>query len=543
MKPGGTRRERGAYYTPANVALQLAEWGIRARTDSVLDPSAGLGALLEAAATRLSVLRRRSGAKIYGVELHRSSHRKLQLLGSRLGIPASNILHGDFFGVSALLPKVDVVLMNPPYVRHQDIPVGVCRRMRRRVGEHGIQLSGRASSWAYFVIESCRQLKVDGRLAAVLPQDLLDAVYGRQVLDFLRRRFASVDLVPHGRDMFPGLQLRVALVYCEGYAAEADRNALLSLRTDFGQSGIVSAITLPTRAEACRPPRRHGEAGARSLLAEIERLPGVRTLESVATVNIGYVTGGSDFFHITEAERRELELEEPDVVPAITRGRQASGLVHRFEDWAAALSYGDACWLLRPRELSVSLAAYLATRRAAEVSRRAKCRTRSPWWRVKCGARPAAFFVYSGGRQRIVANNSGCWGSNALYTITLNQEFSAADLAVASLTSVGQLGVAVAGRELGGGLRKLDVGDAKRLKLPGARLPKHAVSQIDLMVRAGSWKAAIGRADELVLRDALGWPMREIVRLQEVLFAINRPLLDVAARHGHDDRDAARRIA
>jgi hypothetical protein len=503
--------------------MKLAEWGIRAATDSVLDPSAGLGVLLEAAARRLIALQERSGANIYGVELHRGSHQKLQTLGSRLGIPAANIVRGDFFTASAHLPLVDVVLTNPPYVRHQDIPIRAHRRMRRLIGERGLQLSGRASSWAYFVIESCIRLRAGGRMAAVLPQDVLGAVYGRQVLDFLRRRFTSVELVPQGSDVFPGLQLRVALVYCDGYSPEGNGNAHLALRSEgdpSAPSGSLSAVTLPAQAEACRPPRRQSEANALSILREIDSFPGVRPLASFATVNIGYVTGDSDFFHLTEAERQNLGLEAPDVVPALIRGRQAAGVVHRLEDWALALYSGHACWLLRPESLSAPLERYLGTRRAIEVSRRTKCRNRSPWWRVNCGARPDAFFVYSGARPRVVVNSSGCWGSNALYTVVAHQEFTAADIAVASLTSVGQLGVAVAGRELGGGLRKLDVGDAQKLRLPVARLPDDAASGIDRALRSGAWKAAVRLADDLVLRGALVWSAREVARVQEALFSV-----------------------
>src|ERR1700733_7220280 len=44
---------RGGYYTSAPVAAWLCEWAIRARTDTVLEPSCGDGVFLEAAAKRL----------------------------------------------------------------------------------------------------------------------------------------------------------------------------------------------------------------------------------------------------------------------------------------------------------------------------------------------------------------------------------------------------------------------------------------------------------------------------------------------------------
>jgi hypothetical protein len=44
---------RGGYYTSAPLAGWLCEWAIRARTDTVLEPSCGDGVFLEAAAKRL----------------------------------------------------------------------------------------------------------------------------------------------------------------------------------------------------------------------------------------------------------------------------------------------------------------------------------------------------------------------------------------------------------------------------------------------------------------------------------------------------------
>ena len=147
MRATGNKRERGAYFTPTWLAQSLANWSIRKPQDVVVDPSAGRGDLLVAAAERLATVGGRAAGQVFGVELHRGTARALRM---RLApyAPAGQFLHGDFFSVAAELPKCDVVLANPPYVRHQMIPRRSAAAMRAALNGNAQLVEGRASAWA-----------------------------------------------------------------------------------------------------------------------------------------------------------------------------------------------------------------------------------------------------------------------------------------------------------------------------------------------------------------------------------------------------------
>ena len=51
-----TDKLRGGYYTSANVAEWLCAWAIRDANETVLEPSCGDGAFLEAAANRFAAI-------------------------------------------------------------------------------------------------------------------------------------------------------------------------------------------------------------------------------------------------------------------------------------------------------------------------------------------------------------------------------------------------------------------------------------------------------------------------------------------------------
>src|SRR5687768_5095313 len=69
------RRERGAYFTPRQIAEFLAEWAIAGRPQAtVLDPTCGDGAFLEAAGRQLARIGAPAGrTQLIGVDIDQPS--------------------------------------------------------------------------------------------------------------------------------------------------------------------------------------------------------------------------------------------------------------------------------------------------------------------------------------------------------------------------------------------------------------------------------------------------------------------------------------
>lgn len=519
MRPQGTRRERGAYYTPDALARKVASWAVRDPNETILDPAAGKGALLGAAQTRIEELGRSDGDRLYGVELHNRTHRHLTNFGEGLRIPARNLRRGDFFAISDSLPKPDVVLMNPPFVRHHDIPVRAHERMRDTVESLGYPIGGRASSWAYFLLGSARILKPDGRIAAILPLDLLGADYARDVLHFFDDRFERSEITIEGESLFEGLQLRVVLLLAQGFRGTsklARRSRASAQAVDASPPAITEKVSDSWRCHIST--QRPTVDRAVALLNEYGRLNGVSRLDEQATIGIGYVAGDSNFFHLTEAERLALGLGRKEVVRVVRGARSLSGIRFKKGDWEDLLANDSACWLFHPRgKRSEEAVAYLKGSKSKRAQESFKCLIRDPWWKVDIQKKPAAFVIYSGALPRVVANSARAWASNALYTAHTKECRLGSSLAVCSLTSVAQMSIRLAARELGGGLRKLDVRDIQNIRLPDVGPTRVPVSKVDSLIRQGAADQAIRMADQIVLRDALGWSNREVGEFRKLL--------------------------
>ncbi len=298
----------GAYYTDLPIADFLVRWAILTGRESVLDPGAGEGVFLAAAAERLRGLGGAPQHQVYGVEIDEVAHRRL-VSRSGGGSPLAKILHADFFSVEVTdLPPVDVVVGNPPFVRYQRFNGEMRLKALRRAREVGVEISQLASSWAPFLVYAVRFVRPEGRLAMVVPMELAQAAYARPVLTYLCDTFREVRILTFARRLFPGLSEDTVLLLAAGRGQPFERLALL----DLPDSSVLERYSNPPRdlpegididASAVTEARTkllHHLLPQHTLdlYRELQRSPRTASLGELANVGIGYVTGDNDYFHV-----------------------------------------------------------------------------------------------------------------------------------------------------------------------------------------------------------------------------------------------------
>lgn len=540
MKASGTKRERGAYFTPAWVARSLAAWSIRSAHDIVIDPAAGRGDLLLAAAERLKTLGSPLKGNLFGVELHKQTAHALR---ARLNGCATSraLLQGDFFSLTAVLPKCDVVLANPPFVRHQDVPATGAARMRAALDGRAHIVGGRASAWAYFLVHAPLLLKSDGRMAFVLPSDVLTSDYARPIIDHLATRFTTIKLVYCDGAVFQDLNQRVVLCLAEGYEETRREQrdvqwARLDVPIHLATHRRLRLGRIASRpfSESATLLRLLSPRDASELEQTLRGSPGIKALGDLARIGIGYVTGGNQFFHFSEAQRKASKIRPWHFTRVMPRSRAVRGLEYTAEDWTELKAGDSACWLLTPKKGKDRNVRRLLDRgRKAKVHKGYKCAGRKPWWVVPAVDPPAAFMSYMGAGPRIFTNSAGVCVPNSLFEIRDLQGVTARDLSIASMTSVFQLSANLNARLLGGGLRKLEPSDAARILVPLARTTVRTLARIDRLLRQGKLCEARRTADHAVLINKLAWHKEDVRSIQGALSKLEKgplpPLTEVSA--------------
>ena len=168
-RPGPDRNRRGQYATPPGLAADivrevqafLAEGADPVR---LADPACGTGAFLSAA---LRVLGRERIAGAIGVEVDPEVCRAARDLWGPVGFHIVGADFTRFLATPATTPAPDLILANPPYVRHHHIERADKQRLAGAVRQTlGIEVGGLAGLHVHFLLLATHWL-AEGGLAEI----------------------------------------------------------------------------------------------------------------------------------------------------------------------------------------------------------------------------------------------------------------------------------------------------------------------------------------------------------------------------------------
>jgi hypothetical protein len=331
----------------------------------VLDPACGAGALLVAA----EALARSHGARLelLGLDVAplavRTAARRLALTGARAAIRRAD-------AVTARWPAADLVLGNPPFLRHEVLPAAQKARAASRSG-----LPRQADLSAHLAAMALRHAPVVG---LVLPRALGSSRSAAPLFaDAAARGGFTLRLRSSAGGSFAASIDTCLTCWVEGAVGRApvEADVLLEALTD---AELVALLAPDGSARASRLHRPAGSAPP----------PAAVPLATICDVRFGMKTGCNGFFHLAplgdgryrSALLGEVALEESDLAP----------LLFSLKEARAPERCEPSRLLFRPAgPPSRQALDYVARGEAAGVHRRPTCAGRSPWWRVAPGRAPA----------------------------------------------------------------------------------------------------------------------------------------------------------
>ena len=185
LKTALERNKLGQFATPPELALSLARYAQKLfGNDPIrfLDPAVGTGSFFSALS---QVFPSKQIQRAAGLEIDPLFARTAQELWASEGLQA---IEGDFTKQSPA-PLYNLVLTNPPYVRHHHIGGTEKERLRTLVAESlQINISGLAGLYCYFLLLCHQWMEEHGLAIWLIPSEFMDVNYGIAVRRYLSER-------------------------------------------------------------------------------------------------------------------------------------------------------------------------------------------------------------------------------------------------------------------------------------------------------------------------------------------------------------------
>jgi hypothetical protein len=466
----GERNRAGQFATPPRLAREIVRfaWGLwKQRGGSVrfLEPCVGTGSFYSAL---LDVFPHSLIESAVGVESDSGHAEVARSLWGRHGL---KVVGGDFTALEPPRRQFNLLITNPPYVRHHHLSREGKSRLQALVQKQTrVRLSGLSGLYCYFVLLSRQWIARDGLSVWLIPSEFMDVNYGAELKRFLTEH---VKLLHIHRFRPTDVQFDAALVSSAVVVFQAS--------PPDGHD-----VTFTVGGSLARPDDRRtipvGElnpAAKWSGLTAAEPPAGrvlTVTLGDLFTIKRGLATGANDFFILPRTEAQRRGIPDQFLRPILPPPRLLSAAViaagpDGYPLLRAPLALID-CALSEPelRRAFPSFWSYLEEGQRRGVHRRYLTSRRTPWYSQE--DRPPAPFLctYMGrsgngrGPFRFLWNRSLATAHNVyllLYPKGDLKEALAADpsCAAAVFTALSRLDAGAltrGGRVYGGGLFKME---------------------------------------------------------------------------------------
>ena len=493
-KPIIARRQLGQFSTPFTLATDIASFGLKflenSQFISFLDPAFGMGVFYSAL---LGVNCKMPIIKAKGIEIDEHYGLPSRSFWSQHDV---ELLLGDFTKIEPEA-KFNLIICNPPYVRHHNIESNEKKRLIERTERiSGERLSGLAGLYCHFMLQSFAWLADGGIAGWLVPSEFLDVNYGIAVKRFL---LSKVELLHIHRFSHKDLQFNDALV---SSAVVLFRKAIPNhgSKVIFSFGGQLSSPESLT--SVCRNELREEQKWSNiPLVDDVNPQPNVLRLCDFFTVKRGIATGNNKFFIIDEDTMQRHGLPHEMFIPILPAAR------HLDQDEVLSDTKGDPVLMKRHYLLYCNLheeeiaKKYPELWKYLEIGRKTVasgylCRTRKLWYQQEHRAAPIFACTYMGRKSnkrntfRFILNHSNATVANtylALYPkpaleAAFRQEPALIKAVWEILKGIDPQSMACEGRAYGGGLWKIE--PKELLNVP---VPQMADLGLPYMEMPGAW--------------------------------------------------------
>lgn len=496
---------RGGFYTEPAIASFLIRWIKASKPKSLLEPSCGDGAFLDAIEKlRLTTLKQITACELNKLEAKKAVNR------TDLHVRMLNTDFLRWYLFEAQSEEFDAVVGNPPFVRYQYLPDEQQLLAEKIFSLLKLPFTKHTNAWVPFVLASIKLLRPGGRIAMVIPSEIFHIPHAQSLRRYLAEQCSRILILDPEEIWFNDTLQGTVLLLAEK-------------KRDISEKGMgVAIIPVKNRKMLYDDPEEYFQNAAytngvtiegkwmpvflspkeRSLLSQLKSREDIKKFSEIASVDVGIVTGANKFFLVPDSTVEEHALQRW-THPMFGRSAHVRGLIYSDKDHIANKADGlpaNFLWFQEEQieKLPKNVMKYLDIGLSEKLHTRFKCRTRKIWYKVpSVHTAPIAMLKRAHHYPRLVLNSADAYTTDTAYRI-LPLGVKPEALVFAFVNSLTCLTAEMEGRHYGGGVLELVPSEIERLLIPVIK-----ASAADLKAADKRFRTTSDNSEFLFTQDAL----------------------------------------
>ena len=513
-KNSSEQKLRGAYYTPLQLADAMV--GLFASQDitTVLEPSCGDGVFLDSL-KNLKLLDKVK--RVTAVEIEPDEAEKVR---SRYGgFDQIEVCTEDFFDYYyRVLGKesFDLILGNPPYIRYQYLKESQREMQSEILTSHGMKANRLINAWVAFIVACMQLLSENGKIAFVIPAEILQVAYAEDLRLYLANNLAKITLITFEQLVFPDIEQEVVVFIGEkGKEEKGIRIFEMNNLDSFARFKLEWNGFQKLQHVKEKWTKYFVNPNEMSLIQELRNDNRFAKFSEYGLINVGITTGNNGYFSITEETTEQYDLANV-TLPLIGRSSHARGIYFTQEDWEKNKGIGKRARLINFPEIPYDEypdghKKYISFGEKNGEHEGYKCSIRDRWYIVPSVWVPDAFFLRRNNLYpKFVLNRCGAVSTDTMHRMKFNEGVTPENILLAYYNSISFAFTEICGRSYGGGVLEVLPGEMGNILLPkvdavNPKLRETLLAHIDTVVRNGEdIETALNIVDEELLVKTLG---------------------------------------
>lgn len=517
-KESSKQKLRGAYYTPKKLAKKMLKLFPTEPGVAVLEPSCGDGAFLES----LDELGMMDDCKsITAVEIEGDEAQKVKNRFKKkrnTSVIVSDFF--DFYKKELSTKKYDVILGNPPYIRYQYLKESQREILSEILTSHGMKANKLINAWVAFVVACVQLLTDNGKIAFVIPAEILQVAYAEDLRLYLSEHLQRITLLTFRQLIFPEIEQEVVVFIGEKGGVETGIRIIeFDNLDDFESCQRIEAEFQPLMHVKEKWTKYFVNATEMKAIDAIKADKRFCPFSSFGTINVGITTGNNKYFSVTEDIVDEYDLSSVSL-PLIGRSSHAHGVYFTDEDWQKNVKCGKRAMLVNfpetpYEEYPEKHKEYIKLGEDNDENVGYKCSIRDRWYIIPSVWVPDAFFLRRNNLYpKFVINKCNAVSTDTMHRMKFNEGVVADDVLLSYYNSISFAFTEICGRSYGGGVLEILPGEMGKIMLPkveaaNEQLKKELIAFVDKIIREErDIEEALDLVDKRLLVDFLGIPLK-----------------------------------